>query len=373
VPASPVDAAAALDPQLRAASQEIEDERRLPRPVVDALTEAGLFRLLVPSSVGGLESDVMTVLQTYERVSIADGSAGWCVMIGSTTGLCGAFLELDAAKEIYAEPTVVTGGFVVPLGTAAKADGGYRVTGRWPFGSGSPHCQWMGGGVIPNDGRPPLFPLMPVGEIELLDNWHVSGLRGTGSNDFVATDLFVPDDHIVCLFGPPRERGPLYRFPLFGLLAAGIASVSLGIGRRAIDELVAMADSKRPTSSRRALAHRSTVQVDVARAEAGLRAARALLFDTAADAWDTVMAGDSVSIKHRAGLRMAATNAVRTAAEVCTSMYEAGGGTSIYTSSPLQRCFRDAHTATQHAMVAPATYELVGRILLGLETDTSTL
>ena len=129
--------------------------------MVDALTEAGLFRLLVPASVGGLEAEVTTVLETFERVSIADGSAGWCVMIGATTGLCGAFLELDAAKEIYADPTVVTGGFVVSLGTAAKTDGGYRVSGRWPFGSGSPHCQWMGGGVIPDDGRPPLFPSCP--------------------------------------------------------------------------------------------------------------------------------------------------------------------------------------------------------------------
>jgi alkylation response protein AidB-like acyl-CoA dehydrogenase len=149
--------------------------------------------------------------------------------------------------------------------------------------------------------------------------------------------------------------------------------VSLGIGRRAIDELVALADSKRPTGSRRPLAQRATVQVDVAKAEAGMRAARALFYDTVAEAWDIATNGDPIPIPVRASLRLAATNVARTAADVTTSMYEAGGGSAIYATSPLQRCFRDAHTATQHIMVAPATYELVGRLLLGLETDTTTL
>jgi alkylation response protein AidB-like acyl-CoA dehydrogenase len=374
MPHTLLDAAAALDPQLRAASQDVEDARRLPPPLVDALTDAGFFRICVPESIGGLECDVATTLECIECISIADGSAGWCVMIGGTTGLVAAFLEADAAKEIFGDPRVVTGGMVAPGGTATRTDGGYRVNGHWTFGSGSGHCQWLGGGCIPDDARPPLFPMMPVRDLEILDTWHVSGLRGTGSNDFTATDLFVPESHTVCLFTDrPREDGPLYRFPLFCLLALGVASVSLGIGRRAIDELVALADSKRPTGSRRTLAQRATIQVDLAKAEAGLRSARALFYDTVAKAWDVAANGDAIPIRLRADLRLAATNVARTAAGVTTSMYEAGGGTAIYAGSPLQRCFRDAHTATQHVMVAPATYELVGRILLGLDTDTSTL
>ena len=169
------------------------------------------------------------------------------------------------------------------------------------------------------------------------------------------------------------EAGPLYRLPLFGVLAIGIASVSLGIARRAVDELLLLAGAKTPTGSRRRLAERATVQADVARAEAGLRSARAFLFEAMADAWADAVAGNDISTDRRTALRLAATHATRTSADVVTAMYEAGGGTSIYADQPLQRCFRDAHVATQHAMVGPATFELTGRLLLGLETDTAQL
>lgn len=366
--------AAALDPAIRAAADEIEERRTLTEPIVDGLRQAGLFRMCVPQSVGGLELDPTTFVDAIERVAIADGSAGWCVMIGATTGLVAAYLDPDTAFEIYGkDPGVVTGGVVAPMGRGTAVDGGHRVTGRWAFGSGSGHSDWLVAGYI-TEGAPPLLAVLPRADVTIVDTWTVSGLRGTGSNDMVLDDVFVPTTRSFSLFADrPRETGPLYRFPLFGLLALGISAVSLGIARRSIEELLSLASNKKPTGSRRQLAERTTVQADVARAEAAVRSSRAFLHDAIGEAWEEAERGDRISVERRAALRLAATNATRSSADAVTAMYEAGGGTSIYATSPLQRCFRDAHVATQHAMVAPATYELVGRILAGLDTDTTQL
>jgi alkylation response protein AidB-like acyl-CoA dehydrogenase len=211
--------------------------------------------------------------------------------------------------------------------------------------------------------------LFPASEAEILDTWNVSGLCGTGSHDIAVQKRFVPRARAVSLVDDaPQDPGRLYRFPVFGLLALGIAAVALGIARRAIDELVELAAHKRPAGSRKRLAERSAVQAQVAQAEAGLRAARAFLFESVAQAWDA--AGMSaLAPRQRAALRLAATHATTTAAEVVTSMYHAGGASSIYATMPLQRCFRDVHVATQHVMVAAPTYELTGRVLLDIDTD----
>ena len=216
--------------------------------------------------------------------------------------------------------------------------------------------------------------LLPAGEVEILDTWTVAGLCGTGSHDMVVTDAFVPASRAVSLVtDPPRQPGPLYAFPLFGLLAVGIAAVALGLGRAAVDELTDLAGVKVPTGSRRRLAQRSAVQADVAQAEARLRSGRAFLLDAVGAAWTSACAGDAISLEQRALLRTAATHATREAAATVDLAYEAGGGTSVYATSPLQRHFRDVHVVTQHVMVAPATYELAGRVLLGIPTDTSML
>ena len=199
----------------------------------------------------------------------------------------------------------------------------------------------------------------------------MSGLRGTGSHDMRVTDEIVPASHAVSLLSePPRDPGALYAFPLFGLLAIGIAAVALGIARAAIEDLIELAGAKTPAASSRTLAKRSAVQAEVARSEASLRAAQALLLAEAEAAWRGAQSGEPISSERRAGLRLAATHATGAAAEVVGAMYHAGGGSSIYDSSPLQRRFRDVHVATQHMMVAPATWELTGRLLLGLPTDT---
>jgi len=202
----------------------------------------------------------------------------------------------------------------------------------------------------------------------------VSGLRGTGSHDLEVDDVFVPAGRAVSLMTDrPLADGPLFRFPVFGLLALGIAAVATGIARTAIDALVAIAGAKTPTGSKRLLGERAAIQMQVAQAEAALESSRAWLRASVAAAWDAACSRGSISVAERATLRLAATEATTRATRAVDLMYEAGGGTSIYVTSPLQRCFRDIHVVTQHAMVSPATYELTGRLLLGLDTDSAML
>jgi alkylation response protein AidB-like acyl-CoA dehydrogenase len=216
--------------------------------------------------------------------------------------------------------------------------------------------------------------LVPASEVEILDTWYVSGLRGTGSNDVVADEVFVPEERIYRLVGgTPKADGIVYRFPVFGLLALGVASVAVGIACGAIDDLVDLATQKTPSGSRRRLADRAPVQMEVAQAQAELSAAEALMVNEVGLVWEEAEEGAQPDVEARARLRLAATHATRTAARVVDRMYDAGGGTSIYAASPLQRAFRDVHAATQHMVVAPATYELAGRVLLGVEADLSQL
>jgi len=380
-----LDAARAITPQIRAAADRIEHDRRVPLELVRALTEAGVFRMCVPRTCGGSEVEPATMIGVLEAIAEADGSAGWSAMIGATSGVAAAYLPADAAREIYGQRAdVVTGGVFAPQGRAIVVDGGYRVTGRWPFASGCEHCAWlMGGGVVVENGAARLLPsgmpdsrlmLFPATDARIIDTWTVSGLRGTGSHDIAVDDLFVPASRSLSLITDrPRERGPLYAFPVFGLLALGIAAVALGIARRAIDELTRLAAGKTPTGSRRPLAERPVVQAQVAEAEAALGSARAFTFETVAAAWQAARAEGMLDVRQRALLRLAATHATLAAARAVDLAYHAGGGTAVYATSQLQRQFRDIHVVTQHMMVAPATLEVVGRILLGLDADTSTL
>jgi alkylation response protein AidB-like acyl-CoA dehydrogenase len=381
---SPVEAARALGPAVRAAAARVEQDRRLPPELVAALAEAGLFRLCVPRALGGLEADPGTLVETLATLAEADGSTAWCVMIGATTGVLAAWVSDDVAREVWGPAGAVTGGAFAPQGRAVAVDGGWRVTGRWAFASGCQHCAWLTGGSVLMDGdRPRLLPsgapdarlmLFPAAEVEVIDTWTVSGLRGTGSHDIAVADAFVPAARSVSLVTDrPRATGPLYAFPVFGLLALGIAAVGLGMARAALDELRRLAGVKTPALARRLLRDRPVVQVEVARAEAALGAARAFVLDAVGAAWETARARGAMSLDERVRLRLAATGAAQAAARVVDAAYEAGGGTSIYATSPLQRCFRDVHALTQHTMVAPATLELAGRVLLGVETDAAML
>ncbi|MBZ4415080.1 acyl-CoA dehydrogenase family protein [Myxococcus sp. RHSTA-1-4] len=371
-----------LFPRLSARSDEIESARRLPPDLAAELARDGFFRMMIPESLGGLELHPAVSFQVIESVARADGSTGWCVMIGAATALTSAFLFEPAARAIFSRPDIITGGVAAPIGRAERVDGGYRLTGRWPWASGSQHCQWLvGGGVVTEGGKPRMVRegvpetrlfFFPAERAVLHDTWFASGLCGTGSGDMEVKDLFVPDEYSFSLVGQrPRIDRPLYGYP-FGLLGLGIPAVALGIARRAIDELMALSRQKTLMLERRLLAARPAAQEAVADAEATVRSARAFVLEAINNIHAESTRGP-VSVRSRAELRLAMTHATRSAARAVDRMYEAAGGTAVFRSSPLQRCFRDVHTATQHAMVAPPTLELTGGLLLGQELPTFTL
>ena len=350
----------------------------MPDDLAGALAEAGVFRMLVPARHGGLEVHPRRFVDVLRTLARADGATGWVGMIGATTGSLAASVREDWAERIWgADPAVITCGVTAPLGRARRVADGFRVTGRWPFGSAARNARWICGGAMITDeageartdaaGNPEIvLMVLDAADVRCHDNWHVAGLCGTGSGDIEVEDAFVPDGRCAPVGGRPRVDGPLYRFPLFGLLSLGVAAVSLGIGERAVEALVDLAGAKKPAGSRRTLAERAPVQADVARAEAGLRSARALIGATVDDAWAAAEAGAPLTTEHRADLRLAAVNATWSAVDAVDRCYHAAGGTAIYADSPLQRCLRDVHVTTQHVMVAPPVWELAGRVRLGL-------
>jgi alkylation response protein AidB-like acyl-CoA dehydrogenase len=350
---------------------EIERLRTLPRDLVDAMIDAGVFRLCVPKPIGGSECTPKALVAEILNLASCDGSVGWCAMIGATSGLAAAYLPQATAREIYASPRVVTGGVFAPRGRATPTDGGWRVSGRWPFASGCQHCDWLmlGGGALGADSKPELRMFMvPRAEVTIHDTWHVAGLAGTGSHDVEVADVVVPRAHSYSLITDrPWPEGPLYTLPPFGLLAAGIAAVAIGIGHGAVADFIELAVSRTPTLARRTLAERGQAQAALAEAK-GLLAAGQQFLLSALDRVDT-----PPSLTERANIRLAATHATRTAAQAVTLLHHHAGGGSLYLSSSLQRRFRDVHAVTQHMMVGPATLELVGRIHFGLDTDTTML
>lgn len=379
----PLAAVEALSEEIRSRADEIERARRIPRDLSRSFAAAGLFRMCVPSVYGGLELAPAQTMRTIEAVARADGSSAWCVFIGATSGTVLALLSPDSAREIFHRPDVLLGGVFAPRGRALASEGGFRVTGRWPWGSGTQNADWvMGGCQVIRDGEPermkggaPRSRMMiaPADEIEFFDTWHASGLCGTGSTDFAMNDLFVPERRAAGLGVDGPLQRPLYAFPQFGLLAMGIAAVAMGLARAAIDELVRVAGGKTPQGSSRPLALRPAAQSDVSQAEALLRSARAFYYESVECAWEMACERLAIDDEQRRDVRLATTHATRASAAAVDLMYHLGGGSSVYRESPLQRIFRDVHVATQHMMVSPATLELTGRLFLGLETDTTLL
>jgi alkylation response protein AidB-like acyl-CoA dehydrogenase len=363
---------------------QIEAARRLPAPAVAALVRAGVFKLLVPKVYGGSQAHPSTMIAVIEAIARADGSAGWCTMVGATSGLMSVHLDEDIAREVYGPPDAITCGVFAPLGRAVPTEGGYRVSGRWPFASGCEHSAWrMGGTMVMGDKGPELLPngapdvrsvLFRADETKVIDTWDTSGLRGTGSHDLEVSDVVVPRSRTFSLLtGQPKHAG--YTLPFFGVLASGVAAVGLGIARAAVDTFVAMAKTKTPPGSKRTLVHRELVQMDVARAEAKLRSARAFLFEAMEEAMVATANGTDAppALMARARLRLAASHAAEESAAVTALVYQAGGGSAIYAKSPLQRQFRDAHVVTHHLMVSQTATTLAGRVLLDVESDTTTL
>ncbi len=349
--------------------------RRLPDAVVKLLTDAGVFRAGVPKAIGGPEIALVTQIRAFEELGRIDGSVGWCAMIGAQTSWTAGQLPADEARTIFGPPDVRAAGVFAPSGRVLVDGQSVRLSGRWAFASGVTHCEWIAlGAAVDAEVGDVRFVFVPTSQLEIEDTWDVSGLRGTGSNHVRASDVVVPVTRTFPLLASqPVHPGPLYRLPLLAALAVGVASVALGIARDALDELDDLAGVKTPTGGRRTLAQRSQIQVERATAEAELRSARALLYDAVHQMWEGAVAGAEPTLEERAGVRLAATNAVRSSARVVDRAYEAGGGSSIFATSRLQRDFRDVHAITQHIVGGTATLELIGRVLLGVETDVTQL
>ncbi|MGE0598403.1 MAG: acyl-CoA dehydrogenase family protein [Dehalococcoidia bacterium] len=361
-----------------------ESAGQLAPEVASAILSAGLFRMMVPAAIGGGEASPLEMIEAIDALSQGDGAAGWILMIGATTGASSVQLPLEGAREVFGDPAGLVVGAVVPKGIATRVEGGFRLSGVWPFGSGTGHATWITGGavVVGPDGpemvaeKVPHTRMMffPRSAVSIKDTWHVSGLRSTGSNDFEVADVFVPEHHSYAM-GTRSDwaEGRTYHFPFFGLLAVGVAAVATGIARAAITELKSLAAAKTPSGSRRLLAERAAAQSGVAEAEALLRSGRGFMFDTVRDVWERAQAGARIGNEDKAMIRLAATTATLNSTRAVDICYNLGGATSIYSDNLLQRHFRDVHTVTQHVMVGQPTLEVAGRILLGLPTDTSTL
>lgn len=379
-----IEAAKKISDLVSSLADETDKNGNVSVEIINVMKEAGIFDMCRPKSLNGLESHPMEILDVIDIIAQGDGAAGWVVMVCAATALMAGYLDDDNAQSIFGEQGVVTCGVTAPNGRGTIVEGGIEVTGRWQWGSAGTHADWMLGGTLLVDdngkilkdeaGRAfHLLPFFSREQVEILDTWHVHGLSGSGSNDFSVDSVFVPEGRWI-RFGvdQPRKSG-LYQFPLLGLLGLGVASVSLGLARRAIDEFVMLAGGKVPVASIKTLAHRAYVQSAVSEAEAALRSAKALMREAVNDAWAVAQQGEPLTVEHRALLRLATTNASKQATLAVDLMYNAAGGSSVFKASPLSRIFRDAHVATQHIMVGPATYELVGRVMLGMDTDTSAL
>lgn len=375
---------AVLLPEIAERAPEIEEARRLPADLAGKLAAAGVFNMVKPADCGGLELPPREIVDILKTIAAADASTGWCAMIGATTALNAAYLPRETARDIYGDPETITGGVFAPMGKAEDKGDHYLVSGRWQWGSGSANCGWLcGGAMIFEDGELKRFVngapyhrmmIFPASEAELIDTWHVTGLKGTGSGDIAVQEIKVPKERSVSLIADrPQVDGALFVFPVFGLLSMGVCAVALGNAEAALEDVKELVTKKKSAGASKSHAERTTVQAAVALMTADLGAANAYLGEAIDECWAAAQSEGTLSIELRAKLRNACTHATEISADVAKQAYEIAGGTAVYASHPLQRRFRDAHVATQHIATAWPTRELVGRIILGLETDTAML
>ena len=371
-----VDAARALAPEIEAAAPEIDRECRLPAQLIEAMTDAGLFRIVVPRSLGGFEAPLTVLSEVCTEVAKADASTAWCV--SQNSGICrmAGYLPREGAEEIFGDPKSIFAWGNGPS-SAVKVDGGYRLTGRFSFASGIRHATWTGAHdapIVDSDGQPvfdeqgkrrtvTLF--FRPSEAEVIDVWRVSGLRGTGSDSYRVEDLFIPEHRAE--LREPQEPGPLYLFGTTNIFSVGFASVSLGIARATLDAFIDLAITKTPRNVSGPLREQATAHNHVARTEATWRAAHALLLNTARDVWEATCAGHALSMDSRTSLRLATTYAMQQSAVVVDAAYTASGATAIFDSNPFERRFRDMHAATQHLQAREDHFEPVGQYLFGLD------
>jgi alkylation response protein AidB-like acyl-CoA dehydrogenase len=370
----PVKRAVDLQPLIRAHADEAERERRLPAVVARAMAEAGLYRLGAPKEFHGEDSDPMTQIAVIEAVSIADGSAGWNLMIGiESFGLIAP--AFGACPELIRDPLVILCSSTAAVGRAERAPGGYRVDGQWQFVSGCHNSRVFGGTVqLTQNGERILgtglvYAMVEAPHFEIVDTWNVSGLRGSGSHDVRVSGVFVPDERIVAPIGDTQSDSPFLRFPLGSRLAYNKVGVCLGIARAAIDAFVDLAEGKIPRFTSATLRQRSAAQRAVALAEVRVRAARALVFELVEELWERAQTGAHVTTRERALFQIACSDAARGCAEAVDLVCDAAGTTANQIGHPLERLARDVRVVRQHVTVASHHIEDAGRALLGLEPE----
>jgi indole-3-acetate monooxygenase len=375
--------AEAIRTAVAAAAHEIENTRRLPPDLLDKLHDAGLFRLLLPRSSKGIETDPLTFFHVIETIACADGSTAWCLSQAGGCAMSAAYLDLPVAHAIFGnDPRAVVAWGPGPKVRAVECDGGYKVTGVWSFASGGRHATWLGAHcpIFEADGSPRLGAngrqqertmLVRTEEVAWTDIWNTVGLRGTASDQFALDDFFVRSDHSITreFEKECRESGPLYRMGSGTCYQVGFAGVACGIARGALDCFVDLARNKVARGSKSPLRENAVVQSNLAQAEVNLRAARAFVLQSMADTWTDLSAGATITVAQRITIRMAATNAIHKAREAVDFAYNAAGATAIFETHPLERRFRDIHTVTQQLQGQLWHFETVGAWILGVDTD----
>ena len=369
---------------IRANADAIDAARELPRPLFEALADAGLFHMAVPRAIGGSEIDFPTYVQVIEEIGKADASTAWAVNQGGTFATRSAFMALDVARAIWIDtPRSVVSNTPGATAKAVVAPGGYRVTGRQPFSTGCRHASWVAahaqiidnGEVRLKDGKPETrYMLAPIAQAELLDTWHTRGMRGTGTHTFEVKDVFVPEERTVLTRGAAQvSGGARYKIPFTLSFAAGDGAAALGLARSCLTAFYELAGSKTPRYVQGLMRDQPITQFTVGQAEAALRSGRAFLMEAVNDIWNEVMATGEVSLERRVGVRVAATHAIRLAAQIVENIYSACGATAAFDGNLIQRHFQDIHVITQHVQGRLSHYELVGQHWLGLQIDESRL
>jgi len=373
-----------LRPLLEAHAAKTEEARQLVPEVLDALHEARLFRMLIPRSCDGLELDPATYVQVIEEIAKADASVAWCMAQGSGCSMTAAYMAPQVARDVFGDPrAVLAWGPTDSKQKAHAVKGGYRVSGTWSFASGLMHASWVGCHciVVEPDGRirldaagnpVDLTLMVPKSSASVKDVWHTVGLRGTGSNTYTVSDVFVPKEYTFTRESDEyrRERGPLYRLTTYMLYGAGFSSITLGIARMMLDTFVASTADKLGYRQTKPLRENAVIQSQVAVCEAKLRSSRVLLIKTLQELWETVAAGETISLDQRASLRLASVHAAHQAKDVADTIYHIAGATAIFETNPFERRFRDLHTVIQQVQGQFHNFEMVGQVLLGMESST---
>lgn len=349
--------------------REFAQLRFIPRDMIDEFVSVGVYRSSTPAGFGGDALPPARFLRMIERISEADASAGWVASFGFSPVYLAA-LPADTQAMLYADgPDLVFGGGLYPVHPAEPTDDGYLVNGQWKFASGSKSADWLGvgiGGGAATDGKP-LTALLRPEDAEIVENWDVLGLEGTGSHEIKVTDKIVPREHTFIRGGPATIDEPLYRYPVLAYAAQVLAVVNLGVGRAALDFVTKVGAGTTGVTGAPKLADRAYFRIDIAKAEAALRSARGFFYDITEEVWQTVLRGDPVEPKQAGLLRLASTTAAKAGWAAAHSAFLLGGTGAIYNGHPLQKLLRDAAVPPQHAFLGDGIYDSAGAVLTGLD------